>query len=124
LRIVLKKVLVKRSKQRVLDLAPCHWRETSASPDVQLALAANVVRRASLNARRLAYFFHLAAATLPSAQVAAVVGRVREDSSAGRTAAAVLSLRDARRLPEAVPYRDPPGAVIGVKLKPSVLRRL
>jgi hypothetical protein len=33
-------------------------------------------------------------------------------------------LRDARRLPDPVPYRHPSGAVIWVKLEPSVLRRL
>jgi len=33
-------------------------------------------------------------------------------------------LRDARRLPDPVPYRHPSGAVIWVRLEPSVLRRL
>lgn len=33
-------------------------------------------------------------------------------------------VRDARRLPEPVPYRHPAGAVIWVRLEPSVLRRL
>jgi hypothetical protein len=33
-------------------------------------------------------------------------------------------VRDARRLPEPVPYRHPPGAVIWVRLEASVIRRL
>ena len=33
-------------------------------------------------------------------------------------------LRDARRLPEPIPYRHPSGAVIWVRLQPSVLPRL
>lgn len=33
-------------------------------------------------------------------------------------------VRDARRLPEPVPYRHPPGAVIWVRLETSVVRRL
>jgi transposase len=34
--------------KRVLELSPLHWRETSARPEVQKALAENIYRRASL----------------------------------------------------------------------------
>lgn len=38
--------------QRVLELSPLHWRQTSAREDVQAALAANIYRRATLDETR------------------------------------------------------------------------